>query len=418
MLSRVETEARKLKEYKGIITDELYQEIEDLSKKFKGLKVAHVNATPRGGGVAEILKALTPLMKGIGLRVSWHVIPPGEKFFKLTKEIHNALQGKRFSLDFSSRKMYQRYSEKAAEMMLDMNPDVWIIHDPQPVGVVQYLSDRDFYPLISRIHIDTTSPNPEAWNFIRSFLLEYDRVIFSTKEFVNEDISFKDVEIFSPAIDPLSEKNKPLPVEEAQTILKNFGIDVDRPVVSDILRFDPWKDPLGVVKSYRLAKKEIPDLQLALVGLFLARDDPRAARIYEEVKEKTKGDPDVHLFSDPNRLGSLSVDRFVNAFQGGSDVVIQKSIREGFGLVVTEAMWKGQPVIGGNAGGIKLQIDDGENGFLVSSPEEASKRIVELLKNDKLREKLGKEAKETVREHFLLPRLLKDYLELFKELDL
>jgi len=418
MLSRVETKTKEIKDYKGIIPDELYQEIEDLSKNLKGLKVVHVNAAPRGGGVAEILKVLTSLMKGVGIRASWHVIPPGEKFFELTKEIHNALQGKKFPLSFSSRKLYQRYSEKSAELMLDMDSDIWVIHDPQPVGMIQYLPDSDFHPIISRIHIDTTSPDPEAWKFIRSFLLEYDRVVFSAEDFVNEDIPSEILKIFPPAIDPLSEKNKPLPVQEARTILKSFGIDVDKPLVSDILRFDPWKDPLGVLEAYRLAKKEIPDLQLAMVGLFIACDDPEAVRIYEKVKEKAQGDSDVHLFSDPNRLGSLSVDRFVNAFQSGSDVMLQKSIREGFGLVVTEAMWKGQPVIGGNAGGIKLQIEDSKNGFLVSSPEEASERIVKLLKDKELREKMGAKAKETVRKKFLIPRLLRDYLKLFKEFDL
>ena len=416
MLPQVKTKTQKLAKYQEIIPGKLYQEIESLARDFKGLKVAMINATPRGGGVAEILKSLVPLMKGIGIKAKWFVIPPGRKFFALTKEIHNALQGKKFPLSFTSRRLYHRYMERSAKLMLDMKADVWILHDPQPAGISQYLSDNDFHPLISRIHIDTTSPHPETWNFIKGFLLQYDKIIFSSKEFVHPDIPHKKSVIVPPAIDPFTEKNRPLALAKAKIILKSFGINPQKPLVAQVSRFDPWKDPVGVIQAYRHAKKKIPNLQLALVGLFLAYDDPEAMKIFRETKKEVRGDKDIFLFSNPEQLGSLSVDRFVNAFQTGADVILQKSIREGFGLSVTEAMWKGKPVIGGNVGGIKLQIKDGKNGFLVSSPQEAGERIVELMKEAKLREKLGKAARKTVREKFLMPRLLRDYLRLFKEL--
>ena len=205
-------------------------------------------------------------------------------------------------------------------------------------------------------------------------------------------------------------------ISEAKEILETFGINTNKLLITQVSRFDPWKDPLGVVRAYHLAKKKIPELQIAFVGLFLASDDPEGIQVFKQVKKQARGDPDIFLFSDPAQLGNLSVDKFVNAFQTASDVILQKSVREGFGLTVAEAMWKGKAVIGGNVGGIKLQIKDGKNGFLVSSPEEAAQRVVELLRNPKLREKLGKEARATVRKKFLIPRLLRDYLKLFKEM--
>lgn len=414
MLPYVETPIKKLKEYRGIVSDELFEEIEDLAKNLKGLKVTMINSTPKGGGVAEILKSLIPLMKGMGLDAYWHVIPPGQKFFGLTKEIHNALQGKECLLSFQGRRLFHYHMERAAKLILDMKSDIWVIHDPQPVGVIHYIPN--FHPAISHIHIDTSQPNKEAWNFLETFLLKYDKIIFSTKEFAAKTIPKGRVIIFPPAIDPLNDKNKPLQLETAKKILENFGIDPKKPLITQVSRFDPWKDPLGVIKVYYMAKKEIPGLQLALVGLFLALDDPEAMKVFKEAKKWAEGDPNIFLFSDPQELGSLEVDIFVNAFQTGSDVILQKSIREGFGLTVTEAMWKGKPVIGGKVGGIRVQIKNGKNGFLVSSPEEAARRIAQLIKNPELAARIGSAARENVRERFLIPRLLRDYLKLFHEL--
>jgi trehalose synthase len=417
MLPIVETSTKSFNAYKNIISLELFNEVRGLAKEMKGLKVVMINATPRGGGVAEILQGLVPLMKGLGIKAEWQVIPPRKEFFYLTKELHNALQGKEFSLDFNSRKLYQRYIEKTASLMLDdKKADVWVMHDPQPVGLAQYLSDSEFHPLISRIHIDTSLPNREAWNFIKGFLLQYDKIIFSSKDFVHKDIPKDKAVIMPPAIDPFTEKNKEMSLRRAKDVLKAFGIKTNKPLMAQISRFDPWKDPMGVIEAYRIAKKEIPDIQLALVGLFLASDDPEAKKVFQQARKAANHDPDIFLFSDPNYLGDLSVDSFVNAFQTGSDIVLQKSIKEGFGLTCTEAMWKGNSVIGGNVGGIKLQINNGKNGFLVSSPQEAAERSIYLLKNPLIKEKMGRAAKSTVKRKFLIPRLLRDYLKLFKQL--
>ena len=414
MLPKVKTPIQKLDKYRSFIPKKQFEEIENLSKDLKGLKVNLVNSTPRGGGVAEILKSLVPLMKGVGLKAEWYTIPGREDFFKITKEMHNALQGKHYDFPFSHRKRYLYHMVKSATLMQDMKADIWVIHDPQPAGVIQFLPN--FHPSVCRLHIDLSAPNREVWDFVAGFLEMYDKVIVSSEDFVRPDIKEEAI-IFPPAIDPLKPKNQPLKLETARHILNSFGINIKKPLITQVSRFDPWKDPLGVIKAYQATKKEIPDLQLAMVGFFLAQDDPEGIKVFNRVKKESAKDPDIFLFSDPNILGSFKVDEFVNAIQVASDIILQKSIREGFGLTVSEAMWKGKAVIGGNAGGIKSQIKNGENGFIVDSIQETTEQIVKLIKNPKLREKIGKQAHLTVKNNFLMPRLLRDYLKLFKELN-
>lgn len=413
MLPLVKTPIQKLDKYRQLISEELFQEIEDLARDLKGLRVFQVNATPRGGGVAELLKSLVPLMKGVGLKVEWHTILPREDFFKITKEIHNALQGKEYAIPFWHRVRYLQHIEANASLMRNMKADVWIVHDPQPAGVILYLPH--FHPSICRVHIDLTSPNPEAWNFFTGIFGMYDKIVLSSKEFIKREIKEKAV-AFPPAIDPLDPKNQPLSLDFSKEILRVYGIDPSRPLISQVSRFDPWKGFLELIEAYQIAKKRISDLQLALVGFFLAKDDPEAIKVFSQIRKKTEKDPDIFLFSDPEMLGSLKVHVFVNAIQVASDVIVQNSNREGFGLSVSEAMWKGKAVIGGLAEGIKLQIQNNKNGFLASNPRELARRIVQLIKNPQLAEKLGKAARETVREKFLMPRLLRDYLKLLKEL--
>jgi len=415
MLPEVKTKVKELKDYKGIIKDSLFSEITELARSLKGLRVIMINATPKGGGVAEILNSLIPLMRGLDIDARWHVIPAGQIFSGLlTKEIHNALQGKEYTLPLSSRKLYLQHTKNLTKLLKNMKADIWVLHDPQPAGLISCLPN--LHPSISHIHIDTSCPNKSAWNFIEPFLLQYDRIIFSLKDFVAKNLPKEKVVVFPPAIDPLTKKNKPLSLIKAKKILKRIGISPKQPLISQISRFDPWKDPLGVIKAWKLAKKKIPALQLAYAGIFLALDDPDAIRIFKKVGKVVKNEKDVFLFADPKTLSNLKVDTFINALQSGSDVILQKSLREGFGLSVTEAMWKGKPVIGGNVGGIKLQIENGKSGFLVSSPEEASKKIVQLVENPKLTNKLGKAARERVREKFLIPRFLRDYLKIFHQL--
>lgn len=413
MLPLVTTSTQKLERYRNFISEELFKEIEDLAGALRGLKVFNINSTARGGGVAEILEGLVPIMKGVGLDAQWYTILPRDDFFEITKKIHNALQGKEYKLSLPDRKKYLFHMSQTAELMMDMKPDVWIVHDPQAAGVIKFLPN--FHPSISRLHVDLTSPNDEVWSFMAEFLTDYDKIVVSSPDFVKKEIGAKTI-VFQPAIDPLSLKNQPLTLEAANEILRNFGVNPEQLLISQVSRFDPWKDSLGVIKAYRLTKDKFPGLQLILAGLFLAKDDPEAERVYEEVKKTVEGDPNVFLFAEVEKLGSLEIDHFINAIQVSSDVILQKSVREGFGLTVTEAMWKEKSVIGGDVGGIKLQIKDGKNGFLVSTPDEAAARIIQLIENPELRKEMGAEAKKTVRENFLMPRLLRDYLRLLKEL--
>jgi len=412
MLPLVKTNHQKLEDYKGLISEELFQEIEDLARNLKGLKVFHVNATPRGGGVAELLKSLVPLMKGVEMRAEWYTIPPREDFFKITKEIHNALQGKEYVIPFWHRVRYLKHIETSASLMKEMRSDIWIVHDPQPAGVILYLPN--FHPSICRLHVDLALPNPEAWKFFAGIFGMYDKIILSSKEFIKEEIKEKAV-AFPPAIDPLTPKNQSLDLDSSKEILKGYGIDPLRPLIAQVSRFDPWKGFLELIEAYQIAKKKIPDLQLALVGFFLAKDDPEAMKIFKLIRKKTEKDPGIFLFFNPEMLGSLKVHVFVNAIQVASDVIVQNSSKEGFGLSLSEAMWKEKAAIGSQATGVRTQIQNNKNGFLTSNPQELAKRIVQLIKNPKLAEKLGKAAKETVREKFLMPRLLRDYLKIFKE---
>ena len=413
MLPKVKTFTRKLEKYRIFITENQFEEIEELAKDLRGLRVNLINSTPRGGGVAEILKSLVPLMKGVGLKAEWYTIPGREDFFKITKEIHNALQGKAYDFSFSHRKKYLNHIERSAQLMQDMKADLWVVHDPQPAGVIQFLPH--FHPAVCRLHIDLTSPNQEVWKFVAGFLGMYDKVVLSSKEFVKPEIKRKAI-IFPPAIDPLMPKNQPLSLASSKYVLHGFGIDSRKPLIAQVSRFDPWKEPLNVIRSYQIAKKKIPNLQLAMVGFFLAQDDPEAIKVFKAVQKESRKDPNIFLFADINLLGGLRVDTFVNAIQVASDIILQKSIREGFGLSVAEAMWKGKPVIGGSAEGIKLQIKDGGNGFIAFSAQKTADRIIELIKNPELGKKLGKKAHLAVKRNFLAPRLLRDYLKLFKRL--
>ncbi|MGQ9675734.1 MAG: glycosyltransferase [Chloroflexota bacterium] len=406
MLNKVDTAPISLADYRGLIGEEMYRSIVERSRDLAGLRVAHLNATPQGGGVAELLKGLIPLKNDVGLEAAWYTMPPNDDFFKVTKQFHNFLQGKSGTLPPGDYDTYLRHNEYTAELMRRVDTDVWVIHDPQPLATVAFLGD--FHPIIWRCHIDTSNPNAEVQSFLLPYIGYYDEVIFSLPEYVFPQLPLHNVHFFAPAIDPLTQKNRGLPKDVARDILRELGLDPARPIVTQVSRFDPWKDPWGVIDAYRVAKQRVPTLQLALVGVMAAKDDPEALTIAAEIEAYAGDDPDIHLFTDPTQVGDLEV----NAFQSGSDVILQKSIREGFGLTVAEAMWKGTPVVGGNCGGIRLQIADAQNGFLVCDPDSCCCRIVELLQNPDLAARLGKAGKESVRQNYLLPRLLSDYLNL------
>lgn len=413
MLEKVKTKKQDFKRYRGLISEALFAEVKKLARKLRDLKVVHVNSTPEGGGVAEILKTLVPLMENLGLCAEWYTIPGDEEFFD-KKFLHDPLQGAKKNIPDDFFDYYLSHLENIAKLFNDIKADVWVIHDPQPAGLIKFVPHM--HPAISRFHIDTSSPNKKTFDFFLPILEAYDKIIFSAEDFVCKGIPKDKINIFQPAIDPFSLKNKIMPSTQIKTILKKLGINSKKPLISQISRFDPWKDPIGVLKAYKIAKKKVPELQLVLAGIFLAKDDPGSEKMYKEIKERTIKEKDVFLFGEPKTTKGIDVDIFVNAIQRASNVVLQKSIKEGFGLTVTEAMWKGKVVIGGNIGGIKKQIKNEENGFLVKSPEETAKKIIKIIEDKKLRRKIGRKARESVRENFLMPRLLRDYLSLFREI--
>ncbi|HSG82298.1 MAG TPA: glycosyltransferase, partial [Gemmatimonadota bacterium] len=308
---------------------------------------------------------------------------------------------------------------KTLEENLDLFSRDWdfvVVHDPQPAGLAGLLDGRRTGHWIWRCHIDTSTPNPAAVEFVAPYMGYFDVSIFTLPDYVTPELARGRTEFIYPSINPLSPKNQAMAPPEARAILDNrFGIDRDRPLITQVSRYDPWKDPLGVIDAFRLIRERVPDVQLALVGN-LADDDPEGIEYYTRTVEHAGDDPDIHVLST---LGQLSREELthaleVNAFQSGSDVVVQKSTREGFGLVVTEAMWKGTPVVGGRAGGIVHQIEDGVSGFLISDVEECADRVVELLEDPAIRRRMGARARESVRERFLTPRHLADYLRVFR----
>jgi len=409
-LQRIKTEQRSLHQYKDFIPQELYEQITVLAKGLQSLSVVHVNSSAKGGGVAEILYSLVPLLDGLGINTSWYVIEAPDQFFEVTKFLHNALQGKRGDLTSSQKRIYLNWSQKIAKEMAEINGDIWVIHDPQPLATIKYLNGA-IKPAVWRCHLDLSCPNKNVWRFLSQFVNQYDRFVFTLPSYIPYDLPKNRIFTSYPTIDPQNDKNKFMTLEEAKKLISVFGIDTKRPLVTQISRFDPWKDPLGVIEAYRIAKKKIPTLQLALVGE-MASDDPEGEKIYKIALSEAVADSDIYLLVLPHS------NLVINAFQTASDIIVQKSIREGFGLTVTEAMWKGKAVIGGNVGGIKMQIDDGINGFLVESPKECAEKIVKLIKDQNLREEMGREAKKKVGENFLLPHKVFKWLLIFHDLSL
>ena len=374
----------------------------------------NISATPEGGGVAELLKSIIPLENSLGLKSSWYVInsPPPE-FFAITKKMHNALQSSPVFLTPEEKEIYTKVNFNIAESLRKLpKADLYVIHDPQPLAVISHVHDR---PMVARIHIDLSNPEPDTLGFILPYLNQYDHAIFSMKNFITPGIKMKKT-VMLPAIDPTLPKNIPMEDAVCKAVLEKFAINTNYPLISQISRFDPWKDPIGVIQAYYEAKNSVQHLQLALVGVIQAQDDPEAMEVYEHVKKHAKGDPDIFLFADSGGLSEVTNDVLVNVVQSASDVVLQKSIKEGFGLTVTEAMWKGKAVIAGNVGGITKQIRNGKDGYLVSSAEEASEKIIKIIKNENLKKRLGRSARLRVKNNFLITRLIRDQLKLYKKL--
>lgn len=403
--------------YRPYMEPELADELTELAGRMQHLRILHLNSTANGGGVAEILQSMVPLFNALGIATERVVINPAEtQFFQVTKKIHNLLQGADGSLSDAELDVYHRNIEPVADAMSrgGLSGDVWFVHDPQLLplaGLMRQRCTSGARAWIWICHIDLTHPNESAMDSLLPMHQDYDHLIFSLQQYVPRKlVSGRPVYIAPPAIDPLSEKNNPMDAAAAQEIVASMGIDRRRPLITQVSRFDLWKDPWGVIDAYRLARESVPGLQLALLGLSQAADDPEAQEVLNSVTNHAAGDPDIHLYHDPAAL-PVGNDAAVNAFQMASAALVQKSTREGFGLTVTEGMWKGRPMIGGNAGGIRIQIDDGANGFLVSSPEECARRIVTLLQDAELSAIIGAAGRASVRRRFLLPRLALDYLK-------
>jgi trehalose synthase len=409
MLQPVTVPHKHLNDYASIVGRALADEIRSRASRLEGKRVLHLSATSFGGGVSEILYTLVPLMIDVGLAAEWHVIYGREEFFNATKVMHNALQGNPQDLSEDQWRTWQDYNGINAREMSD-GWDVCIVHDPQPAALATLVPDKS-RRWVWRCHIDLSTPNPDTLARLLPYLDPYPAAVFHMPKYVPADMDGR-AHIIPPAIDPLAPKNMAFSPEDASYILDQFGIDVDRPLLTQVSRFDPWKDPLGVIDAYRLVKERIPDVQLALVGS-MATDDPEGWDFFNATVAHADGDPDIHILNNLNNVGSIEV----NAFQSHSDVVSQKSTREGFGLTVSEAIWKAKPFIGGDVGGIPLQITNGESGFLVSTVEECAQRAVEILEDPMLGKQLGRAGKEAVRKRFLTPRLLRDWLELFESLE-
>jgi trehalose synthase len=400
---------KAIEAYADVAGSDVIDHLRQLAVLLEGVKVVHVNSTRVGGGVAEILTKLVPLKQELGIEVSWEVISGEPEFYQCTKSFHNALQGNRTQIPERLLEAYERTNARNAEELRPVleDADIVFIHDPQPLPLLRHFPERRA-KWIWRCHIDVSRPYRPTWKYLRNFAAEYDASIFSLADFA-QPLPHTQY-LISPSIDPLSEKNMELDRDHVRKVQAEFGIDPERPVMLQVSRFDRFKDPIGVIEAFFLAKSFVPTLQLVLAGGG-ATDDPEGDAVLSEVRAKAADHPDVHILLLPPDAHVT-----INALQRAADIVLQKSVKEGFGLTVTEAMWKGKPVIGGDTGGIRLQVMDHHTGFRVRTPEGAALRLRYLLHHPNQLKEMGRKAREFVRENFLLTRHLREYLTLMTAL--
>lgn len=414
MLERVPLLDKHLGDFEGCVEPGTLERIRELAEPMQGKRVLHVNATAYGGGVAELLATHVALLRDLGIEADWQVIHGSDEFFAVTKHVHNALQGA--DIEWTSA-MEHTYLERVLDNALQLEGewDYVVIHDPQPAAMLEYARNRgvahESTKWIWRCHIDLTDANQSVWNFFQPFVEQYDASVWTMPEFVPASMP-RDRTVFAPpCIDPLSVKNLELPRPFVEEITRQYGIRPRDPLIVQVSRFDPWKDPIGVIEAFRIVREEFPNAQLLLAGS-MATDDPEGFHFWELTNDARAGDPDIHLLSNIQQVGAVQI----NAFQRAADIVMQKSLREGFGLTVSEGLWKGRPVVGGRCGGITTQIVDGEYGYLVDSVEEAAKRTAGLLRNPSQAEAMGEAGRAHVRRNFLSTRELEDWLQLFRYL--
>jgi trehalose synthase len=388
-----------LEDYIPIVGWNVIDDLRVVSEKLKGVVVQNINSTPVGGGVAEILNRMVPLLRDLGVDVRWDVIKGGNDFFAVTKKFHNALHGKREEI---TSRDFDVFLDNGRQQMnqMDIYGDIVFVHDPQPIALVDKKSTNKW---IWRCHVDVSRPDPVVWEFLKKYIERYDAAVFSSPAF-SQMLAIRQF-LISPSIDPLSDKNKDLPQEAIDSVLQKYGIVPDKPILTQISRFDRLKDPIGVIEAYQLVKKHI-DCQLVLAG-GTAADDPEGIQVLQEVKEKAENDPDIHILLMPQN------DLEVNALQRASTVIIQKSLKEGFGLTVSEALWKAKPVVASAVGGIPLQVVHKYSGLLCYSVEGAAFAVKQLLNAPDYAKKLGENGREHIHNNFLLTRHLREYMLLF-----
>jgi trehalose synthase len=399
----------QLDRYAAVVGEDVIDQLRQLAEPLSGARVVHVNSTRVGGGVAEILATLVPLMNELGLDATWEVIQGNSDFYRCTKHLHNALQGNRITIPDALIENFERTNAANAERLRPAleHAEVVFIHDPQPaplLGLCPWRRGR----WIWRCHIDVSRPYRQVWRYVRDRAANYDASVFSRAAFA-QPLPHAEY-LIPPSIDPLSDKNVELSSQEIETVRAEYGLDPDRPLLLQVSRFDRFKDPIGVIRGFNLARRFMPSLQLVLAGGGAA-DDPEGEAVLDEVRTVADGDPDVHVLLLPP-----DANRTINALQRAADIVLQKSLREGFGLTVAEALWKGKPVIGGNAGGIRRQVINHHTGFLVDTPEGMALRVRYLLQNPNTMLEMGKKGRRFVRENFLLTRQLREYLTLMVSL--
>jgi trehalose synthase len=414
LLERVPLLDKHLDDYAEVVEPGTLERIRELAKPLQGARILHINATAYGGGVAELLATHVALSQDVGIDAEWQVIHGSDEFFAVTKAVHNGLQGADVEWTPHMERVYlERVLDNALQMQGEW--DYVVMHDPQPAAMHEYARAEgvaaDSTKWIWRCHIDLTDANEKVFEFYRPFIEGYDASVWTMPQFVPNSLKMDRVVFAPPCIDPLSVKNLALPDPFVAEIIKQYGVRPNDPLLVQVSRFDPWKDPIGVIESYRIVREEFPDLQLVLAGS-MATDDPEGFHYWELANEARAGDASVHLLSNIQQIGNVQI----NAFQRAADVVIQKSLREGFGLTVSEGMWKGRPVIGGRCGGITLQIEEGVNGFLVDDVDTAAKRTADLLRDPPRSDAMGEAGREHVRRSFLSTRELEDWLRLFNDL--
>ncbi len=391
----------KIEHYRRIVGSKVIKDLKESAEPLQDKHVVHVNSTAEGGGVAEMLNTLVFLMNDVGIETGWRILRGSHSFFKITKGFHNSLQGKPMSITRSRKEIYEEFCKRNSIITHIKNHDIVVIHDPQPLGMISEYQKKTTW--LWRCHIDLSSPYQKTMDYLQPFMKKYDGVIISSKKFRIKGID-KPQFIINPSIDPLSSKNIKITHKKAKRLLSLRGIDLDKPILTQISRFDPWKDHHGVLKIYEKVKEKT-DCQLVLMG-DMASDDPEGPAIFHKIKKEAENIPDVHVLTEKNDL-------LANSLQQESAIVFQKSKKEGFALTVSEAMWKKTPVIGTDVGGIPLQIIDGRTGYIMKNMKDGIKKTQHLIEDDGLRKRMGKRAREHVKKNFLVTRHLQDYINLF-----